>query len=155
MLFFEKQEKYRKNIYFCFTDYITAFNCMDHNELWKGLKEMGIPDHYTCLLKNLYAGQKAIVRTRHGIAQWFQIRKGVCQGCILSSCLFNLCRVHHVKCWAEWNKLESRLLGEISVTSDMQIIPPWWLTAKRNQEPLDEAERREWKSWLNTQHSEK
>ena len=74
----------------CFIDYDKAFDCVDHNKLWKILKEMGIPDHLTCLLRNLYAGQEATVRTGHGITDWLQIGKGVCQGCILSSCLFNL-----------------------------------------------------------------
>ena len=86
----KKQEEFQKNIYFCFTDYVKAFDCVDHNKLWKILKEMGIPDHLTCLLRNLYAGQEATVRTRHGTTEWFQIGKAVCQGCILSPCLFNL-----------------------------------------------------------------
>ena len=86
----KKQESSRKNIYFCFANYAKAFDCVDHNKLWKILKEMGIPDHLTCLLRNLYAGQKATVRTGHGATGWFQIRKGVRQGCILSPCLFNL-----------------------------------------------------------------
>ena len=85
----KKQESSRKNIYFCF-DYSKAFDCVDHNKLWKILKEMGIPDHLTCLLRNLYAGQEATVRTGHGTTDWFQIGKGVHQGCILSPCLFNL-----------------------------------------------------------------
>ena len=79
-----------RNIYFCFIDYAKAFNCVDHNKLWKILKEMGIPDHLTCLLRNLYAGQEATVRTGHETTDWFQIGKGVGQGCILSPCLFNL-----------------------------------------------------------------
>ena len=79
-----------KNIYFCFIDYAKAFDCVDHNQLWKILKEMGIPDHLTCLLKDLYAGQEATVRTGHGTTDWFQIGKGVRQGCVLSPCLFNL-----------------------------------------------------------------
>ena len=86
----KKQESSRKNIYFCFIDYAKAFDCVDHNKLWKILKEMGIPDHLICLLRNLYAGQEATVRTGHGTTDWFQIRKGVRQGCILSPCLFNL-----------------------------------------------------------------
>ena len=77
-------EKARDSIYFCFIDYAKAFDCVDHNKLWKILKEMGIPDHLTCLLKNLYAGQEATVRTGHGTTDWFQIGKGVRQGCILS-----------------------------------------------------------------------
>ena len=88
----EKQEssKKKKNTYFCFIDYAKAFDCVDHNKLWKILKEMGIPDHMTCLLKNLYVGQEATVRTGHGTTDWFQIGKGVRQGCILSPWLFNL-----------------------------------------------------------------
>ena len=86
----KKQENFRKNIYFCFIDYAKAFDCVDHNKLWKILKEMEIPVHLTYLLRNLYAGQEATVRTGHGTTDWFQIGKGVCQGCILSPCLFNL-----------------------------------------------------------------
>ena len=82
----KKQENF-KNIYFCFTDYAKAFDCVDHNKLWKILKEMGIPEHLICLLRNLYAGQEATVRTGHGTTDWFQIGKGVRQGCILSPCL--------------------------------------------------------------------
>ena len=85
-----KTEDFQKNIYFCFIDYAKAFDCVDHNKLWKILKEMGIPDHLTCLLRNLYLGQEAPVRTGHGTKDWFQIGKGVRQGCILSPCLFNL-----------------------------------------------------------------
>ena len=86
----EKAREFQKNIYFCFIDYAKAFDCVDHNKLWKILKEIGIPDHLTCLLRNLYAGQEATVRTGHETTDWFQIGKGVCQGCILSPCLFNL-----------------------------------------------------------------
>ena len=86
----EKARDFQKNIYFCFIDYGKAFDCVDHNKLWKILKEMGIPDHLTCLLRNLYAGQEATVRTGHGTTDWFQIGKGICQGCILSPCVFNL-----------------------------------------------------------------
>ena len=86
----EKAREFQKNIYFCFIDYAKAFDCVDHNKLWKVLQEMGIPDDLTCLLKTLYVGQKATVRTGHGTTDWFQIRKGVCQGSILSFCLFNL-----------------------------------------------------------------
>ena len=77
-------------IYFCFIDYTEAFDCVDHNKQWKIIKEMGMPDHLTCLLRNLFAGQEATVSTKHGTTDWFQIGKGVCQGCILSPCLFNL-----------------------------------------------------------------
>ena len=85
----EKVKGFKKNIYFCFIDYAKAFDCVDHNKLWKILKEMGIPDHLTCFLRNLYAGQEATVRTGHGTTDWFQKGKGVHQGCILSPCLFN------------------------------------------------------------------
>ena len=85
----KKAREFQKNIYFCFIDYAKAFACVDHNKLWKILKEMEIPDHLTCLLRNLYAGQEATVRTGHGTTFWFQIGKGVRQGCILSPCLFN------------------------------------------------------------------
>ena len=86
----EKVKEFQKNIYFCFMDYAKDFDCVDHNKLWTILKEMAIPDHLTCLLRNLYAGQEAIVRTGHGTTDWFQIGKGVHQVCMLSPCLFNL-----------------------------------------------------------------
>ena len=86
----EKAREFQKNIYFCFIGYAKAFDCVDPNKLWKILKEMGIPDQLTCLLRNLYAGQEAIVRTGHGTTVWFHIGKGVCQGYVLSPCLFNL-----------------------------------------------------------------
>ena len=82
------RREFQKNIYLCFIDYAKAFDCVDQNKLWKILNEMGIPDHLTCLLRNLYAGQEATVRTGHGTTEWFQIGKGVCQGCILSPSLF-------------------------------------------------------------------
>ena len=85
----EKAREFQKNIYFCFIDYAKAFDCVDHNKLRKMLQEMRIPDHLTCLLRDLYAGQEATLRTGHGTTDWFQIWKGVHQGCILSSCLFN------------------------------------------------------------------
>ena len=85
-----KAREIQKNIYFCFIDYAKAFDCVDHNKLWKILQDMGIPDHLTCLLRNLYTGQEATVRTGHGTTDWFKIGKGVCEGCILSPCLFNL-----------------------------------------------------------------
>ena len=86
----EKAREFQKNIYFCFIDCAKALDCVDHNKLWKIPKDMGILDHLTCLLRNLYTGQEATVRTGHGTTDWFQIWKGVCQGCILSPCLFNL-----------------------------------------------------------------
>ena len=86
----EKAREFQKNICFCFIDYTKAFDCVDHNKLWKILQEMGIPDHLTCLLRNLYSGKEATIKTVHGTTDWFQIRKGVCQGCLLSPCLINL-----------------------------------------------------------------
>ena len=86
----KKAREFQKNIYFCLIDYTKAFDCVDHNKLWKILKEMGMPNHLTCLLRNLYAGQEATVRNGHGTRDWFQIGKGVRQGCILSPSLFNL-----------------------------------------------------------------
>ena len=116
-----------------FIDYAQAFDCVDHNKLWKFLKEMRIPDHLTSLLRNLYAGQEATVRTGHGTTDWLQIGKGVCQGCILSPCLFNLYAEYIMRnTGLEEDKLESRLPGEISITSDMQMTPPLWQKVKRN-----------------------
>ena len=127
----KKAREFPKNIYFCFTDYAKAFDCVDHNKLWQILKEMGIPDHLTCLLGNLYAGQEATVRNGHGTTDWFQIGKGVHQDCILPPCLFNL--MHSTSCkmpgWRK-HKLESRLLGEISITSDTEMTPPLWQKAE-------------------------
>ena len=87
----ETARKFQKNVYFCFIDYAKAFDCVNHNKLWKILQEMGISDPLTCLLRNLYAGQEATVRTGHGTTDWFQIGKGIHQGCILSPCLFHFC----------------------------------------------------------------
>ena len=121
-----KKQESSRNIYFCFIDYAKAFDWVDHKKLWKILKEIGIPDHLTCLLRNLYAGQEAIVRAGHGTTDWFQIGKEVRQDCILSPCLFNLYAEYIM-----WNA-GSRLLEEISVTSDMQMTPPLWQKVKRN-----------------------
>ena len=123
----KKAREFHKNIYFCFIDYAKAFDCVNHNKLWKILKEMGISDHLTCLLRNLYADQEATVRTGHGTTDCFQIGKGVCQGSILSPCLFNLCAEYIMKRlgWRK-HKLESRYLGEIAITSEMQMTPRLW-----------------------------
>ena len=125
--------EFQKNIYFCFIDYAKAFDCVDHNKLWKILKEMGIPDHLTCLLRNLYAGREATLRTGHR-TDWFQIGKGVHQGCILSPCLFNL--------YAEYIMRNSGLdevqagikIAERNINniSDMQMTPPLWHKVKKN-----------------------
>ena len=129
----KKAREFQKNIHFCFIDYAKAFDCVDHNKLWKILKEMGIPDHLTCLLRNLYAGQEATVRTRQGITDWLQVGKGVCQGCILSPCLFNLYAEYITRnAGLEETQTGSRLPGEISITSDMQMTPPLWQKVKRN-----------------------
>ena len=132
-LIIKKAREFQKNIYFCFIDYAKAFDCVDHNKLWKIPKEMGIQDHLTCLLRNLYAGQEATVRTGHGTTDWFQIGKGVHQGCILSSGLFNL-YAEYIMRNAGWmkHKLKSGLPGEISITSDMQMTPPLGQKVRRN-----------------------
>ena len=114
-------------------DCAKAFDCVDDNKLWKILKEMGIPDHLTCLLRNPYAGQEATVRTGHGTTDWFQIGKGVCQGWILSPCLFNLYVEYIMRnTGLEEAQLESRLPGKISITWDKQMTPPLWQKLKRN-----------------------
>ena len=128
----KKAREFQKNIYFCFIDYVKAFDCVDHNKLWKILKEMEILDHLTCLLRNLYAGQEATVRIRHGTTDWFKIGKGGHQGCILLPCFFNL--------YAEYIMQNARLddaqagikTGEISIASDMQMTPHLWEKVKRN-----------------------
>ena len=108
----EKAREFQKNIHFCFIDYAKAFDCVDHNKLWKILKEMGLPDHLTCLLRNLYAGQEATVRTGHGTTDWFQIGKGVCQGYILSPWLFNLYAEHIMRnAWLEEAQTEIKIAG--------------------------------------------
>ena len=124
----------QKNIYFCFIDYAKAFDCIDHNKLWKILKKMGLPDHLTCLLRNLYAGQEATVRTGHGTTDWFQIKgkeyiKAVY--CHPAYLIFMQSTSWETLGWRK-HKLESRLLGEISITSDKQMTPPLWQKVKRN-----------------------
>ena len=138
----EKARKFQKNIYFCFIDYAKAFDCADHNKLWKILQEKGIPDHLTCLLRNLYAGQEATVRTGHGTMEWFQIGKGVRQGCILSLCLFNL--------YAEYI-MQNAGLGEAQAgikmagrnINNLRYADDTTLMAESIEEPLDESERGE------------
>ena len=106
---------------------------VDRNKLWKILKEMGISDHLTCLLRNLYAGQEATVRTGHGTTDWFQIGKGVCEGCILSPCLFNLYAEYIMRnAGLEETQAGIKIAGEISITSDMQMTPSLWQKVKRN-----------------------
>ena len=129
----EKARAFQKNTYFCFIDYAKTFDCVDHKKLWKILKEMGIPDHLTCLLKNLYAGQEASVRTGHGTTDWFQMKKEnvkavYCHSAYLTS-MQSASR--ETLGWKKY-KLETRLLGEISKTSDMQMTPLLWQKLKRN-----------------------
>ena len=131
----EKAREFQKNI-FCFIDYAKAFDCVDHNKLWKILKEMGIPDHLTCLLRNLYTGQEATARTGHGTTDWFQIGKGVHQGCILSPGLFNL----YVECIMRNAGLEEAQAGiKISrrnITNiDKQMTPLLWQKGKNYRAP--------------------
>ena len=129
----KKAREFQRNIYFCFIDCdAKAFNCVDHNKLWQ-IQEMGTPDHLTCLLRNLYAGQEATVRTGHGTTDWFQIGKAVCQGCILSPCLFNL-YAEYIMRNAGLDEAQAgiKISGRISITSDMQMTPPLWQKQKMN-----------------------
>ena len=128
----EKESEFCKHIYFYFIDYTKAFDCVDHSKVWTILKEMRIPDHLTCLLRNLYAGQEATARTGHGTTDWFQIGKGVDQGCILSICLFNLC--------AEYNMLNARS-GESQAgikIAGRGVVPRW--RRNRTGRPLSLSE---------------
>ena len=129
----EKAREFQKNIYFCFIDYAKAFDYVDHNKPWKILKEMGIPDHLTCLLRNLYAGQETTVRTGHEKTDWFQIRKGVHQGCILSPCLFNL-YVEYIMRNAAQDETQAGIntAGRNIITSHMQMTPPLWQKVMKN-----------------------
>ena len=127
-----RKREFQKNIYFCFIHYAKAFDCVDHNKLWKILKELGIPDHLTCLLRHLYAGQESTVRTGHEITDWFQIGEYVkavfCQPAYLTYMQGTSCEMLG---WMK-HKLEPRLPGEISITSDMQMTPHLWKKAKNN-----------------------
>ena len=122
---------------------------------WKILQEMGIPNHLTCLLKNLYTDQEATVRPGHGTTDWSQIGKGVCQGCILSHSLFNL-YAEYIMWNAGLDEAQAviKTAREISITSDMQMTPSLWQKRRGTKEPLDESEREEWIKWLKAQHSE-
>ena len=129
----KKTREFQKNSYFCFIDYAKVFDCVDHSKLWKILQEMEIPDHLNCLLQNLHAGQEATARTGHGTMDWFKIGKGVYQGCMLSPCLYNLYSQHIMRnTLLDEAQASTRLLGEISITSGMQITPPLWQRARRN-----------------------
>ena len=126
----EKAREFQKNIYFCFIDYAKAFDCVDHKKLWKILKEMGIPDHLTCLLWNLYAGQEATVRTGRGKTDWLKIGKGVCQACVLSPCLFNLYTEYTMRN-AGLDEAQAGIKTIVLITSDMQMTT-LWQKAKRH-----------------------
>jgi len=138
-----KAREFQKNIYFCFIDYGKAFDCVDHSKLWKILKEMGIADHLTCLLRNLYAGHEAIVRTGHGTTDCFQIRKGVHLGYVFSPCYLTYMQStswEMMGCMKQ--NLESRLLGEISKPQVCRWYHPFGKKQRRTKEPLDiESER--------------
>ena len=129
----ERARQFQKNIYFCFIDYAKAFHGVDHNKMWKILKEIGIPDHLTCLLRNLYAGQEAAVRTGRGTKDWFQIGKGVHQGWILSPCLFNL-YAEYIRRNAGLDEAQAgiKIAGRNINTSDTQMTPPLWQKVKKN-----------------------
>ena len=128
----KNQESSRKT-YFCFIDYAKAFDCVDHNKLWKILKEMGIPDHLTCLLRNLYAGQEITVRTGLWTTDWFQIGKGVHQGCILSLCLFNLYAEYIMRnVGLDEAQVGIKIAGRNSNNLNMQMTPSLWEKAKKN-----------------------
>ena len=122
-----KKQEFQESIYFCFTDYAKDFDYVDHNKLWKILKEMGIPDHLTCLLRYLHAGQEATVRTGHGTTDWFQIGKGVRQGCILPPCLFNLYAEHIIRnAWLGETqtgiKIAGRNINNLRYTDDTTLM---------------------------------
>ena len=128
----EKAREFQKNIYFCFIVYAKAFDCVDHNKLWKILKDRKIPDHLTCLLRNLYAGQESTVRTGHGATDWSQIRE-VRQGCILSPCLFHFCAEYIMRnAGLEEAQARIKIAGINIKTSDMQMTPFLWQKVKRN-----------------------
>ena len=129
----EKAREFQKNIYFCFIDHTKVIDCVDHNKLWKILQETRIPNHLTYLLRSLYAGQEATVRTRHGKTDWFQIGKGIHQGCISSPCLLNF-HAEYIQqnAWLDESQAGIKIAGEISIISDMQMTPPLWQKVKRN-----------------------
>ena len=129
----KKAREFQKKIYRRFIDYAKAFDCVNHNKLWKILKEKGIPDHLTCLLRNLYAGQEATIRTGHGTTDWFQIGKGVCQGCIWSPCLFNLYAEYIMrKAGLEETQAGIKIAGRNINNLRMQMTPPLWQKVKRS-----------------------
>ena len=149
-----KKQEFQKNIYFRFVDYTKPLTVWITTNCGKILKEMGIPEHLTCLLRNLYAGQEATVRTGHGTTDWFQIVKGVCQGCILSPCLFNLYAGYIMKNTRLEEAQAGIKIARRNINNLRYADDPYARKWRRTKEPLDESERGEWKSWLKAQHSE-
>ena len=152
----KKAREFQKNIYFCFIDYAKAFDYVDHNKLWKILKEMGIPDYLICLLRNLYAGQEATVRTGHGTTDWFQIWKRVHQGCILSPCLFNLYAEYIMRNGGldeaqTGHKIAGRNINNLRYADDTTLMAESEEELKSLMMKVKEESE---KSWLKTQHSE-
>ena len=144
----EKARDFQKDIYFCFIGYAKSFDCVDQIKLWKILKDMGIPDHLIYLLRNLYAGQEATVRTGHGTMDWFQIGKGVCQGCMLSPCLFNSNSVYII-----WNaRLDEAQAGIKNAGRNINNLgyadTILMEESEKELKSLNEGERGEWKTWL-------
>ena len=135
----EKAREFQKNIYFCFINYAKAFDCVDHNKLWKILQEMGIPHHLTCLWRYLYAGQEATARTRHGTTDWFQIGEGAQQGCILSPCLFNL-YAEYIMQSARLDEAQAGIKIAGRNINNLRYIDDTTLMAERTKEALDEEE---------------
>ena len=146
-----KKQKFQKNIYFCFIDYAKAFDCVDHNKLWKILKEMGMSDLLTCLLRNLYAGQEATVRTGHGTTDWFQIGKEVHRGCILSPCLFNL-YAEYIMRNAGLDEAQAGIKIARRNINNLRYSDDTTLMAEREEELKSLLMKV--KSWLKVQHSE-
>ena len=151
----KKPREFQKNICFCYIEYSKAFHCIDHNKVWKILKEMGITDQSTCLLRNLHASQEATVRTRHGTMNWFQIGKGVCQGCILSPCLFNLYAEYIMRnAGLEEAQAGIKIAGRDN--SNLRYADDTTLMAESEEELkslLMKVKEERGKSWLKTQHS--
>ena len=152
----EKTREFQTNIYFCFIDYAKAFDCVNYNKLWKILKEMGMSDHLTCLLRNLYVGQEATVRTRHRTMVWFKIGKGVCQSSILSPCLFNLYTEYIIRN-AELDeaqagiKISGRNINNLRYADDITLMAE---SEEELKSLLMKVKAESEKSWLKTQHSE-
>ena len=152
----EKAREFQKNIYFCFTGYAKALDCVDHNKLWKILQEIGIPDHLTCLLRNLNAGQEAIIRTRHGTTDCFWIGIWVHQGCILSPCIFNLYAEYIMRNTGldeaqSGIKIARRNINNLRYADDTMLMAEGKEELKRL---LMKVIEKEWRSWLKAQHSE-